>query len=75
MPTYEYECPECGRVEEQFSSFKLAPDMKVCVGCGKRTMHRKISGGAGAVFKGDGWVKSANYEQGAREASRKDVQQ
>ena len=52
MPTYEYECPE-GHEFEKFQKMTDKPRAK-CPTCGK-TATRKISGGAGLVFKGSGF--------------------
>ena len=52
MPTYEYECPE-GHVFEKFQKMTDKPRAK-CPVCG-RPATRKISGGAGLVFKGSGF--------------------
>lgn len=52
MPTYEYQCPE-GHVFEKFQKMSDKPRAK-CPACGKAAT-RKISGGAGLVFKGSGF--------------------
>jgi len=52
MPTYEYVCPE-GHAFEKFQKMTDKPRAK-CPTCGK-TASRKISGGAGLVFKGSGF--------------------
>jgi putative FmdB family regulatory protein len=52
MPTYEYQCPE-GHVFDKFQKMTDKPRVK-CPVCGK-TAIRKISGGAGLVFKGSGF--------------------
>jgi len=52
MPTYEYACPE-GHAFELFQKMSDKPRAK-CPVCGK-TANRKISGGAGLVFKGSGF--------------------
>lgn len=52
MPTYEYQCPE-GHVFEKFQKMTDKPRAK-CPVCGKAAT-RKISGGAGLVFKGSGF--------------------
>src|SRR3954469_1324776 len=52
MPTYEYECPE-GHRFEKFQKMTDKPRAK-CPTCGKAAI-RKISGGAGLVFKGTGF--------------------
>jgi len=52
MPTYEYECPE----GHQFEKMQKMSDKAraACPVCGKPAV-RKISGGAGLVFKGSGF--------------------
>jgi putative FmdB family regulatory protein len=52
MPTYEYQCPE-GHEFELFQKMSEKPRAK-CPVCGKMA-SRKISGGAGLVFKGSGF--------------------
>ena len=52
MPTYEYRCPD-GHQFEKLQKMSDKPQAK-CPVCGKPAM-RKISGGAGLVFKGSGF--------------------
>src|SRR4051812_26854718 len=52
MPTYEYQCPE-GHAFEKFQKMTDKPRAR-CPVCGKAAT-RKISGGAGLVFKGSGF--------------------
>jgi putative FmdB family regulatory protein len=52
MPTYEYDCPE-GHAFEKFQKITEKPRTK-CPVCGKAAT-RKISGGAGLVFRGSGF--------------------
>jgi putative FmdB family regulatory protein len=52
MPTYEYQCPE-GHHFEKIQKMSDKPQAK-CPVCGKPAT-RKISGGAGLVFKGTGF--------------------
>ncbi len=52
MPTYEYKCPS-GHVFEKFQKMTEKPRAK-CPVCGKLAT-RKISGGAGLVFRGSGF--------------------
>jgi putative FmdB family regulatory protein len=52
MPTYEYQCPK-GHEFELFQKMSEKPRAK-CPTCGKLAT-RKISGGAGLVFKGSGF--------------------
>lgn len=52
MPTYEYDCPE-GHAFEKFQKITDRSRAK-CPVCGKPAT-RKISGGAGLVFRGSGF--------------------
>ena len=52
MPTYEYRCP-AGHEFEKFQKMSESPRAK-CPTCG-RVAARRISGGAGLVFKGSGF--------------------
>lgn len=52
MPTYEYRCPT-GHEFELFQKMSDRPRAK-CPVCG-RPAERKISGGAGLIFKGSGF--------------------
>lgn len=53
MPTYEYECKNCGIRFDQFQKMSDAP-LRVCPECGG-TVERIISAGAGIIFKGSGF--------------------
>ncbi len=53
MPTYEYECKNCGIRFDQFQKMSDAP-LQVCPKCGG-TVERVISAGAGIIFKGSGF--------------------
>jgi putative FmdB family regulatory protein len=52
MPTYEYACPS-GHEFEKFQRITDKPRAR-CPACGRQA-RRKISGGAGLVFKGSGF--------------------
>lgn len=52
MPTYEYRCPE-GHEFERFQRMSDEPEAE-CPECGKAS-ERLLSGGAGLVFKGEGF--------------------
>ncbi|PIS29143.1 MAG: FmdB family transcriptional regulator [Candidatus Marinimicrobia bacterium CG08_land_8_20_14_0_20_45_22] len=54
MPTYEYVCDNCGYEFENFQSMSSEP-LTICPKCGKATVHRRISGGVGLIFKGSGF--------------------
>ncbi len=53
MPTYDYDCTECGHTFEQFQSITAAP-LETCPQCGGK-VQRRINGGAGLIFKGSGF--------------------
>ncbi|MBO8125806.1 MAG: zinc ribbon domain-containing protein [Firmicutes bacterium] len=52
MPTYEYNCPNCGK----FDVFQKISDdaLKTCPTCGANVV-RVINGGTGVIFKGTGF--------------------
>ncbi|HET7456337.1 MAG TPA: zinc ribbon domain-containing protein [Gemmatimonadaceae bacterium] len=53
MPTYEYRCPN-GHDFERFSKISESQSTLPCPVCGA-VAERRISGGAGLVFKGSGF--------------------
>jgi len=80
MPTYDYECSDCGHAFEAFHSMSADP-LSVCPECdGKVT--RLIGTGAGVIFKGSGfyetdyrtadYAKAATADKPKTDASKKD---
>lgn len=69
MPTYEYQCNNCGYVFEAFQSIKDNP-LKKCPRCGKDTLKRLISGGAGLIFKGTGFYLT-DYKRKPSQSEKK----
>lgn len=53
MPTYEYECTQCGHNFEVFQQITAKP-IKACPKCNQK-VKRLISSGAGIIFKGSGF--------------------
>jgi len=53
MPTYDYQCKDCGHKFEEFQSISAKPLTKCPVCEGK--VERLISGGTGLIFKGSGF--------------------
>ena len=53
MPTYEYQCQDCGHKVEYFQPMS-EPPRTVCPRCQGR-LSRLISGGVGLIFKGSGF--------------------
>lgn len=66
MPTYDYQCKECGHRFDVFQSITAEP-LKTCPECAG-TLERLINGGAGLIFKGSGFYltdyKKSNGEKG-----------
>jgi putative FmdB family regulatory protein len=66
MPTYEYRCPN-GHEFEKFQRMSEPPAAQ-CPACGKEA-SRLLSGGAGLLFKGDGFYitdyRSDSYKKAA----------
>ena len=71
MPTYDYECPN----GHDFEVFQKMTDEPVteCLECGAPA-RRKISGGAGFLFKGEGFYitdhRSEDYKKKASDEGR-----
>lgn len=65
MPTYVYRCPDCGHQFEHFEKMSSRTKTRKCPVCGARA-PRQISGGAGFLFKGEGFYitdyRSADYK-------------
>ena len=75
MPTYHYKCTKCDHEFEQFQSMAEEP-LDTCPQCGGLP-KRIISGGAGLLFKGDGFYitdyRSAGYKKDAKKDEKKDA--
>ncbi len=54
MPTYEYRCPDGHEFEHFYRKISDAVSELPCPECGKLAT-RRLSGGAGLVFKGSGF--------------------
>ena len=80
MPTYEYECKECGKVFELFQSIKAKTKRIIrteCTQCNNRApVTRLIGAGAAILFKGSGFYetdyRSESYKKAAKADSAKD---
>jgi len=78
MPTYEYVCSKCGHEFEKFQSMADSP-LSVCPrdlcprkkwGWGR--VKKKISAGAGLIFKGSGFYITDYRSEKYKEAAKKD---
>ena len=64
MPTYEYECLNCGHNFEISHSMSDQP-IKKCPKCEKLKLKRLIGSGAGIIFKGSGFY-ATDYKKSKR---------
>jgi len=78
MPTYEYICEKCGLEFEAVQSMSATP-LKTCPAdlCtkkkwGRGQVRRKISGGAGLLFKGSGFYITDYRSEGYKQSAKKD---
>lgn len=62
MPTYEYECTQCGHTFDVFQRITADP-LSSCPKC-KGTLRRLIGGGMGVIFKGSGFY-TTDYKKGS----------
>tara|TARA_B000000557_G_C20495160_1_gene325529 strand:+ start:223 stop:411 length:189 start_codon:yes stop_codon:yes gene_type:complete len=53
MPTYEYECANCGYKFERIQSINAKP-LQTCSQCGEKTL-KKLFHTSGIIFKGSGF--------------------
>jgi putative FmdB family regulatory protein len=67
MPTYEYRCPACGTGFEKFQRMSDEP-VAECPSCGAPS-ERRLSGGAGLLFKGSGFYITDYRGEGYRKAA------
>lgn len=56
MPHYDYLCPECEHVQEEFHKMTAKPRVE-CEECGAR-MKRIITSGQRPIFKGSGFYET-----------------
>ena len=73
MPTYEYRCPNGHDFEQFFSKISDSKSVLACPVCGAEA-ERRISGGAGLLFKGSGFYitdygKDGKKDQAAAKSS------
>ena len=62
MPTYEYECKQCGLHFERFQKISDQP-LRTCPVC-DGIVRRLISAGSGIIFKGHGFY-ATDYAGGS----------
>src|SRR5947199_3875261 len=74
MPTYEYRCEFCHENTEAFQKMSDAA-LVTCPHCGKEGLQRVITGGAGVIYKGEGWYVTdySKKSSGGKEPETKSV--
>ena len=70
MPTYEYRCQKCRRLQEAFQSITAKP-LRKCTRCGG-TLKRLLGRGSGFIFKGSGFYITDYRSKKYQEAKKKD---
>jgi putative FmdB family regulatory protein len=70
MPTYEYRCTSCAWEFEKFQRMSEEPKAD-CPECGAAA-ERRLSAGAGFLFKGSGFYITDYRGEGYRKAAEKD---
>lgn len=71
MPTYDYQCSGCGQAFEVFQRMSDQP-VSSCPDCGA-SARRRISGGAGFIFKGEGFYITDHRSREYRDRAAADA--
>jgi len=61
MPTYEYECENCGHKFSELHAINIR--LKTCPNCHKESLIRLIGTGLGIIFNGTGFY-ATDYKKG-----------
>lgn len=61
MPTYDYRCPHCKHVWEEFQITMREIEYN-CPKCGKGPAERQVGSGGGVIFKVGGFYET-DYKQ------------
>ncbi len=69
MPTYHYQCRNCGHELEEFQSM-TEPVLTLCPACQTDGLMRSIGAGAGFIFKGTGFYLT-DYKKSGDAAGQK----
>ncbi len=65
MPTYDYQCPQCGKFEQMQSI--TADPLRQCPTCGSE-VKRLISNNVNIIFKGSGFYVTDNRSKSSDSA-------
>ena len=72
MPTYEYECQQCGHRFEEFQSITAEPRQTCTEAKCKGPVKRLIGMGGGLLFKGSGFYITDYRSDGYQKAAKAD---
>jgi putative FmdB family regulatory protein len=79
MPTYEYVCSKCGHEFDKFQPMAEKPldvcpkDLCAQKKWGRGKVKKKISAGAGLIFKGSGFYITDYRSDKYKDAAKKDI--
>jgi putative FmdB family regulatory protein len=62
MPTYQYQCKQCGHTLEELQSM-TEPPLVTCPKCGTDNLAKVMGTGSGLIFKGSGFYLT-DYRKG-----------
>jgi len=69
--TYLYYCKKCGHEQDEWHNMKNSPEIK-CEKC-KSLMRKKITGGSGIIYRGNGWPRKGSGLIGSPKKSIADI--
>ena len=72
MPTYDYECQQCGERFEEFQSITAAPRQTCPQAECPGPVKRLIGTGGGLIFKGSGFYATDYRSDGYQKAAKAD---
>lgn len=72
MPTYEYECQQCGHRFEEFQPITAAPRQTCSATDCPGPVKRLIGAGGGLLFKGTGFYTTDYRSDGYQKAAKAD---
>lgn len=59
MPIYDFQCKECGHVQEQLTSISESSKLRTCPSCGKKAFEKVLSMPTSApILKGTGFYQT-----------------
>lgn len=72
MPTYTYKCKNCQIEFEKFQKIN-SESLKTCPSCNTESLIRVIDGGAGLIFRGNGFYITDYKNSKTSNSGKKDT--